>query len=47
MLSNSEITAANTTRPITDIAAKLGVDEHDLIPYGHQIAKVSIDAFAQ
>ena len=44
MLSNSEIATQTETRPITEIAAKLGVDEQDLIPYGRQIAKISIDA---
>jgi formate--tetrahydrofolate ligase len=47
MLSNSEIAADNKTRPITDIAAELGVDEQDLIPYGREIAKVSIDALSR
>ena len=44
MLSDTEIAAGTPRAPITEIAAKLGVDPGDLIPYGHEIAKVSIDA---
>jgi formate--tetrahydrofolate ligase len=44
MLSDTEIAASTTRAPITEIAAKLGVESRDLIPYGHEIAKVSIDA---
>ena len=44
MLSNSEIAAATRTRPITDIAAGLGVIEEDIIPYGRDIAKINIHA---
>ena len=47
MLSNSEIAAQITTRPITEIAARLGADEQDLIPYGRHIAKISIDALSR
>ena len=44
MFSDTEI-ALNTQRaPITEIAAKLGVEAQDLIPYGHEIAKINIDA---
>jgi len=44
MLSDTEIAARTERAPITDIAAKLGVDANDLIPYGHEIAKINIDA---
>ncbi len=44
MLSDTEIAARTERAPITDIAAKLGVDANDLIPYGHEIAKIRIDA---
>ena len=43
MLSNSEIAASTNTRAITEIAANLGVLEHELIPYGRDIAKIHID----
>jgi formate--tetrahydrofolate ligase len=44
MLSDSEIALDTPRAPITEIAEKLGVDPQDLIPYGHEIAKVNIDA---
>ena len=44
MLSDTEIAALAERVPVTDIAASLGVDPGDLIPYGHEIAKVKIDA---
>jgi len=44
MLSDTEIAARAVRAPITDIAARLGVDPRHLIPYGHEIAKIHIDA---
>ncbi|MGD8345832.1 MAG: formate--tetrahydrofolate ligase [Lysobacterales bacterium] len=44
MLSDTEIAARAERAPITDIAARLGVDPRHLIPYGHEIAKIHIDA---
>ena len=41
MLSDSEIALDTPRAPITEIAEKLGVDPQDLIPYGHEIAKVN------
>ena len=44
MFSDTEI-ALNTQRaPNTENAAKLGVEAQELIPYGHEIAKINIDA---
>jgi formate--tetrahydrofolate ligase len=40
MKSDIEISRSITPRPITEIAAKLGLEPSDLQPYGHTIAKV-------
>jgi formate--tetrahydrofolate ligase len=42
MLSDVEIAARAKTAPISEIAAGLGLEPDDLIPYGHEIAKVRI-----
>ncbi|WP_333714046.1 formate--tetrahydrofolate ligase, partial [Yoonia sp.] len=39
--SDIEIARAASKRPIQDIGAKLGIDSDDLLPYGHDKAKVS------
>jgi formate--tetrahydrofolate ligase len=39
--SDIEIARAATKRPIQDIGAKLGIHSDDLVPYGHDKAKVS------
>lgn len=39
--SDIEIARAANKRPITDIGAKLGIPASDLVPYGHDKAKVS------
>ena len=39
MLSDHEIVRQAGIRPIKDIAAKLGVDNQDLLPYGDEVAK--------
>ena len=39
--SDIEIARAATKRPIQDIGAKLGIQSDDLVPYGHDKAKVS------
>ena len=44
MLSDTQIAAQTPRAPIGEIAAKLGVEPQDLIPYGHEIAKINIDA---
>ena len=42
MASDLEIARRATLRPITEIAAKYGIEESDLIPYGHHMAKVNL-----
>lgn len=39
--SDIEIARAASKQPIQDIGAKLGIDSADLVPYGHDKAKVS------
>ena len=39
--SDLDIANAATSQPIADVAAKLGIDATDLIPYGHDKAKIS------
>ncbi len=41
--SDIEIAQAATLKPIQDIAARLGIPANDLIPYGHDKAKISAD----
>ena len=47
MLSDYEIAKKNGIRPIRDIAAKLGVEDEDLMPYGGEIAKVNLKALTR
>jgi formate--tetrahydrofolate ligase len=42
-LSDLDIARANKTVPISEVAAGLGVPLKDLIPYGHDKAKISYD----
>lgn len=42
-LTDVEIAQAHELEPITDIAARAGVDEDSLIPYGKYMAKVDIN----
>jgi len=42
-LSDLDIARANTSLPIAEVAAGLGIPLHDLIPYGHDKAKISYD----
>jgi len=44
MLTDYEIAKNAGVRPIKDIAAKLGVDDADLLPYGDELAKVNLNA---
>jgi formate--tetrahydrofolate ligase len=44
MLKDHEIAKQAGIRPIKDIAAKLGVDDADLLPYGDEVAKVNLSA---
>ncbi|MFT7147963.1 MAG: formate--tetrahydrofolate ligase, partial [Yoonia sp.] len=39
--SDIEIARAASKRPIQEIGAKLGIESDDLLPYGHDKAKVS------
>jgi formate--tetrahydrofolate ligase len=47
MLSDYEIARQAGIRPIGDIAAKLGVDDEDLMPFGGEIAKVNLNALTR
>jgi formate--tetrahydrofolate ligase len=47
MLSDTAIAAQIKTAPIGEIAARLGVNKEDLIPYGDDIAKVKINALSR
>ena len=44
-LSDIEIAQSVTPRPIGEIAAKLGLTENDLIPYGRDKAKVEPSSY--
>ncbi|MDH3903054.1 MAG: formate--tetrahydrofolate ligase, partial [Xanthomonadales bacterium] len=44
MLSDYEIARQSGIRPISEIAAKLGVEDEDLMPFGDSIAKVNLNA---
>jgi len=44
MLSDYEIAKQAGIRPIKDIAAKLGVEDDFLMPYGGEVAKVNLNA---
>ncbi len=46
MRSDLEIAREATLRPITEVAADLGLDPDDLLPYGRYIAKVPAPALA-
>lgn len=43
--SDIEIARQTTPEPIQKIAAKLGIDERYVLPYGHHKAKISLDVF--
>ena len=45
--SDIEIAQAATTEHINDVAAKIGLKSEDIIPYGHDKAKISYDALSQ
>jgi len=42
-----EIARAATKQPIQDIGEKLGISAKDLVPYGHDKAKVGADFIAK
>ena len=43
MLSDLEIARAAHTLPIAEVAARLGIPVNQLIPYGHDKAKIGYD----
>jgi formate--tetrahydrofolate ligase len=47
MLSDTEIAAGAQVQPIDEIAAGMMIDPRDLIPCGHGITKVKLDALAR
>ena len=47
MKTDVEIAGEFTPRPITEIASTLGVHEDDLLPYGRDLAKVSLEALGR
>jgi formate--tetrahydrofolate ligase len=47
MLTDYEISQQAEVRPIQDIAAKLGVDSADFMPYGDEVAKVNLNALTR
>ena len=47
MLSDYDIARRAGIQPIDDIAAKLGVEREDLMPYGEHIAKVNLRALTK
>jgi formate--tetrahydrofolate ligase len=47
MKTDIEISRSITPRPITEVAAKLGLEPGDLQPYGHTIAKIEPSALAR
>jgi formate--tetrahydrofolate ligase len=47
MLTDYEIARQANIRPIKDIAARLGIEEEDLMPYGDDVAKVNLKALTR
>ena len=47
MLSDIDIAQATTLKPVVEIAHALNINEKDLIPYGHFIAKLSVNCLAK
>src|SRR6218665_3261366 len=45
--SDIEIARASVKKPIYEIGARLGIPPEDLVPYGHDKAKISADFIAQ
>ncbi|WP_344677287.1 formate--tetrahydrofolate ligase [Saccharopolyspora taberi] len=42
--SDLDISRATALKPLDDVAAQLGIGQHLLEPYGHSVAKISLDA---
>ncbi|MDB6177611.1 formate--tetrahydrofolate ligase [Paracoccus sp. Z330] len=47
MITDIEIARQAKKRPISEIAERLGLGAHDVLPYGHDKAKISHDAVAR
>ena len=47
MITDYEIAGQANVGPIKDVAAKLGVEEADLMPYGDEVAKVNLSALTR
>lgn len=47
MLTDIQIAQAADVRPIREIAEKLGLSEHDILPYGHDKAKVPLEVIRE
>jgi formate--tetrahydrofolate ligase len=47
MPSDLEISRSAELRPVSAVAADLGIGEHLLEPYGHAVAKISLDAIGE
>ncbi len=47
MKSDVEIAQATTPRPIVEIAARLGIDESELYPYGRDKAKIDLSVLSK
>ena len=45
--SDLEIARAASAKPLSEIAAKMGIGEHLLEPYGRELAKISLDAIPE
>ena len=46
-LSDLEIARRASLKPMSEIAASMGIGEHLLVPYGEQVAKIKLDAIAE
>ncbi|MQA60222.1 MAG: formate--tetrahydrofolate ligase [Actinophytocola sp.] len=47
MPTDLEISRSATLKPLSEIAADMGIGEHLLEPYGRSVAKISLDAVAE
>ena len=47
MLTDYEIARQANIRPIKEVAARLGIEEEDLMPYGDEVAKVNLKALTR
>jgi len=45
--SDLEIARGASLKPMSEIAAAMGIGEHLLVPYGEQVAKIKLDAIAE